>query len=85
MLSDGEIADIFLGTCRTIGSVIDQYELDKTVEEVEDLLLDYSIERCPECEWWVESIELMDENDEPTPCDGCKSYTSRDDGDADDG
>jgi hypothetical protein len=43
-----------------------------TVEEVEDLLADYNLERCPGCEWWMEAGLLIDEHLDVVGCDQCR-------------
>ncbi len=52
------------GTCDSIGSALEELDLDYEVEEVEEALLDLNIELCRGCGWWMESCELEDDDDE---------------------
>lgn len=60
------------GTCETPAGYIKRKELALTPEELVDRLLDVSTERCPACQWWMESCELVDEDGEPCPCEQCR-------------
>jgi len=62
------------GTCRTPQNAIDYFDLKCTPEEVIDAMLDCNLEMCPGCGWWVESSELIDENDNQVECENCRSY-----------
>ncbi len=41
------------------------------MEDLEELMVDHGYERCPECEWWVECGELVDDDGEEKVCAGC--------------
>jgi len=43
-----------------------------TEDEVLEILLDEGVERCPECDWWVYSWELVDEDGNETACENCR-------------
>lgn len=45
--------------------------------DLEDYLLKFNIERCPECEWWVYSCELADDENEPCSCSTCRDVIER--------
>lgn len=48
-------------------------KLDALGIEAEEIMLNYNYERCPECESWVESWELLDDDGEPTEaCESCR-------------
>lgn len=49
------------------------------IEEAEEIMLNYNYERCPECESWVESWELLDDDGEPIEaCVSCRPKTHDD-------
>ena len=77
-LSESETAKVaadLLGTCTSLDFYIEAHELDVDAETLEDLLLDFGVERCPVCEWWHESGELIDPDDDDAEpmCDQCRS------------
>lgn len=43
-----------------------------TLEEVEEALLDCNIERCPQCDYWCLSGELLDIEDNVVGCSSCR-------------
>ena len=47
-------------------------EYDLSMEDLEELMLDNNYGRCPECEWWCECGELVDEDGEPCECTSCR-------------
>ena len=67
-----EIADTLNGTCNSIESVLERLALELDVSDVEDRLLDVNLERCPDCEWWCESWELVDDEGHVVGCDSCR-------------
>lgn len=42
------------------------------IEAIEEIMLNANYERCPECDWWVECSELLDDNGELTVCENCR-------------
>ena len=41
--------------------------------ELKDLLLDENVEQCPGCRWWVDSSELLNEDDKiDGHCENCR-------------
>ncbi|MCC5612891.1 hypothetical protein LC612_40955 [Nostoc sp. CHAB 5834] len=66
------IADQVTGFSLGFSQAQEQYELE--AEVLEDLLLDQNIEKCPGCEWWVDSHELVGpDSDEPDGhCRNCR-------------
>lgn len=54
-------------------------ELGVDSEVLRDKLLDFSVEQCPNCRWFTDSFNLLDEG-EDTPdgyCDNCRAYDKR--------
>jgi hypothetical protein len=66
------IVNDLLGTCQEIYIVLDKYDMDYDEEEIEDALLSINIERCPGCEWWCYSDELIDDDNEVVGCQNCR-------------
>ena len=68
------LANYLEGTCNNPQAYIENNDLPFSEDELLERIADFScpIEICPECGWWVELSELVDENCEPTVCDGCK-------------
>ena len=70
-----EIKWQILGTCVSPKSIISSFDLESfeiTAEDLVEKLQEDSIEMCPECEWWVESYELVDDYDNLSSCENCK-------------
>lgn len=67
------IAAFLMGTPNSIEQAIEHFSLDIDSSELEDKLSDTNIERCPHCDWWYESGELVDEFDEVVGCRDCRS------------
>ena len=65
-----------LGTCQSTAALATKYGVPE--DEVNDLILDFEIETCHECGWWVESGELIGNEDSDDPedrvgaCDTCR-------------
>jgi hypothetical protein len=59
-----------LGTACLDAVVCDEYNID--IYQLEELMLDVNCERCPACEYWMESCELADDNGEPCACSECR-------------
>lgn len=66
-----ELADDLLSSSEEIWQAIERKGCNIDADEAEALLGEF-IERCPECDVWVESGELIDENLDHVPCDSCK-------------
>ena len=60
------------GTCNSLDIALERFDIALEVEDLEDMLLDLGIERCPDCGWWMESSELVDEDSEVVGCDQCR-------------
>lgn len=69
-----EIADYLTGTCNSIDQALDRLDLEFPVEDVEERLLDVNLERCPICDWWMDSAELVNEAGDVVGCDTCREY-----------
>jgi hypothetical protein len=71
-----EVAGMLEGTCREIETALDLAGLescDFDVTDIEDQLLDVSLERCKGCDWWMEPSELVDdENEQAGFCEQCR-------------
>ena len=69
-----ELADHLLGTCKAVESALDYLDLEDEigVEDAEDQLLDLNVERCPFCDWWMYSWELIDDQGHVVGCDQCR-------------
>ena len=64
-----------LGTAISLNFAIDQFSLldfGLSEEDIIEALEQDSIELCPECGWWVESYELVDEYDNLCSCENCR-------------
>ena len=48
---------------------------DMEIEDLDNWLLDHNVEKCPTCEWYVDSAELipLDEDDPDGCCCNCRS------------
>jgi len=76
-----DISEMLNGTCDSIESALSRLDLEDKldVSEVEDRLLDVNLERCPHCEWWCESGELVDDDGNVVGCDSCRTHNDDDD------
>lgn len=65
------IAELVTGYVNGFDRACAQFGLE--VDTLEALLLDINIEACPACGWYVDSHELLDEDDAPDGhCDNCR-------------
>ena len=70
--SDDEVCDMATGYVDGFERAMEVLGLD--VEAMEEWLLDHNIERCPSCDWFVASHELLnDEGEIDGLCDNCRS------------
>lgn len=60
------------GTCNSAHMAIEYFDLDCTIEDVEEAMLDMNLEQCPMCGWWTESCELVDDEGDVVGCDQCR-------------
>lgn len=68
------LRDRALGSADGPAQLVASLDLDDSYEElVEELLLDANVEECPECGWWHDSGELVDEDGEPGSCVSCRN------------
>lgn len=74
MLTDDQKAEIeqsLAGTSHSCDRLAEKF--DEQVEEIEAAMANLNYERCPECDTWVESWELVDDDNElKHGCDSCK-------------
>lgn len=63
-LSDADkrrLADKLLGTCDSVDSAIEFFEIDTDAHAATDGLLDLNVEACKGCGWWHNSYDLENE------------------------
>jgi len=77
ILTDTQREDLVMeaeGTAQTESKLLERFGLSGEISEDEmtEILLDEGVERCPECEWWVYSWELVDEDGNETVCENCR-------------
>ena len=70
-----KIAEELEGTCDIIPSVLEKLDIEADTSDVESDLLDFNLERCPCCGWWMESWELIDEDGNEVGCEQCRQET----------
>lgn len=68
----GEFLEAIVGTALEPNTWLENHSL-KPIEDIEDFLLEYNIERCPYCDWWFDSMELLNEDDEIVGCEHCRT------------
>ncbi len=68
------LVEVLEGTTRSVGSALEELQFDCPLAEEEalELLADENLERCPECETWVEAGELVDAGGNDRPCYNCR-------------
>lgn len=73
LLGDDEIANLLMGYADGLSRVMDKTGMN--VDDIEEWGLDHNIERCPNCDWWTESSNLIpyDEDEVDGFCDNCRS------------
>ena len=59
-----------VGTMESPAALAERF--DVLEDDVEEALVDCGVEKCPECEWWVEVGELADENGDEQACESCR-------------
>lgn len=69
-----KIAEYLVGTCNSIDEALERFDVVEDTSEVEDQLLDLpeGVECCPGCGWWVNSWELVDDNNDLCLCENCR-------------
>ena len=73
-----KIVDYLSGSCSSIESALEFFDIDGDVSEVEDDLLYANLERCCSCSWWLECFELVNKDGEPDVCEGCRIQIKED-------
>lgn len=71
MIDYEAIADAVLGTCQTEAAIIDRYDLVDSTDELLDRLLDFGVETCLGCGWWVESGDMVEAEHGDMVCSDC--------------
>jgi len=70
-----KVADSVIGTCESLQKhieiIVDDYDVHITEDELRDKLLEKNVEECFGCGWWVQSDELIDEDDNVVGCHDC--------------
>lgn len=70
-MTDEELADLVTGYANGLERAVQETGMDQ--EALEDKLLDLSVEKCPTCDWYVDSHELFDdEGDLDGHCCNCR-------------
>jgi hypothetical protein len=74
---DGELVarayDYLNGTSRDARDFLDANDIeDVDPEELEEAVEERGLERCPGCDWWMGSYELIDEDNEVVGCEQCR-------------
>lgn len=66
-----EIIDISTGYANGFDRVLS--ETGMNADKLTEILLEHSVEQCPNCEWYTESFLLLDDEGEPDGyCDNCR-------------
>ena len=73
------VAAVLEGTCKNVEDVLEALGIEADPDDVEDQLLEISIERCPYCAWWMESCEMVNDDNEVVGCDQCREPEEDDD------
>lgn len=67
------LADYLEGTCMSLETAVEYLEFDPNIDW-EDEMLTANMETCLGCGWWMESSELIHEDNENTGyCEDCVS------------
>lgn len=71
-IDDSKIEDLLVSYADGLEKVMDLTGMN--VDEVEEWGLNHNIERCPTCDWWTESHNLIPTDSEETDgfCDNCR-------------
>ena len=64
--------DDLTGTQREVYSWIELKDLPQDIHEELEAAIGEHIERCSHCDTWCEPSELVDEDNEPCPCEECR-------------
>ena len=73
-----KLADLLIGTPDSVEYALEELGLDVSADDAEDALADVNIERCPDCDWWCESGELIDEEGNLVGCQACRPHNDSD-------
>ena len=69
-----KLGDMLLGTCAYAEAVVDFHEMPNCGEEDLTIQLEsINIERCPYCDWWFESGELINDDSDVVGCADCRN------------
>jgi len=68
-----------VGTGRTLNQALECLEIECDLSDIEDQLLDVSLELCPACGWWVESSEMEEQDVDVYVCSECFDGDDEDD------
>lgn len=66
-----KLANSLEGTCDTLDRHVEKLDLEKCNFDEGDLL-EFNIEPCSGCGWWMESSELVNEDSEVVGCSQCR-------------
>ena len=66
------IHDKLLGTCGDTETILENMDIEADFEAVEIDLEDMNLEKCPICGWWMDSWELLDDDNNVVGCEDCR-------------
>jgi hypothetical protein len=71
-----EIVDTVTGYANGYTSAMAQFDIE--AEDLDELLANANIEKCDGCDWYFESGELIDDNEEVVGCKDCRPAEEED-------
>lgn len=78
-----QLADRLMGTCDSLEHALDMMDVrvpdEFTIEDVITDLEVISVERCPYCQWWMESCDIVDDDLNVVGCSSCRPALQEDD------
>ena len=60
------------GTCADIMMALEHLDIDADADDAEEAMEELNLERCPGCDWWMESSALIDDDSNVVGCDQCR-------------
>lgn len=59
------------GTCKSLDYIIEYFDLEISIDDLENQLLDYNVERCEICDYWITDLGELDEDTNKVMCWSC--------------